>query len=137
MTDVDVDPERNELSRWLADETLRLCQIPSVTGDEAALCDDLEARLGRLAAAGQPLTIRRLGNTLLVQRLRRPGRPLEVEDHVGALFLDAERRDLGEAGGLDQAHVGPEGALPAPAHDRRHRRGPGSYVAVAMAGSPR
>lgn len=76
MMNVDVDPEQTELARWLADETLRLCQIPSVTGDEAALCDDLEARLGRLAAAGQPLTVSRLGNTVVAQRVRRPGRPL-------------------------------------------------------------
>ena len=30
-------------------------------------------------------------------------RILEIDDHVDALFLDAESRDLGEAGGLDPA----------------------------------
>jgi succinyl-diaminopimelate desuccinylase len=75
MMHVDVDPDLTELSRWLAHETLRLCQIPSVTGDEAALADDLEARLRRLADA-QPLAVTRLGNTVLVRRARRPGRPL-------------------------------------------------------------
>lgn len=69
----DADP--SDLHRWLAAETLRLCQIASVTGDEAEIASYLEARLHELGAA-QRIGIERVGNTLLVRTPRRPGRPL-------------------------------------------------------------
>lgn len=69
----DADP--SDLHRWLAAQTLRLCQIPSVTGDEAEIVRYLEARLRELGGA-QPIETERVGNTLLARTPRRPGRPL-------------------------------------------------------------
>ena len=55
-----------------------------------------------------------------------PGRVDEVADHVHALLLDAERRDLGEARGLDAAHARAERPLAAPVldHHLARRAGP-------------
>lgn len=69
----DADP--SDLHLWLAAETLRLCQIPSVTGDEAEIARYLEARLHELGSA-QRIEVERVGNTLLARTPRRPGRPL-------------------------------------------------------------
>ena len=41
----------------------------------------------------------------------------QVDEHVDALLLDAERRDFRDAERLDQAHLRVQGALAAPARD--------------------
>lgn len=61
----------DELAQRLAQCTLALCRIPSVTGAEGALADALEERCRQLA----PVRTRRLGNALLCEGPRRPGRP--------------------------------------------------------------
>lgn len=68
-------PEPDALSRGLAEETLRLCAISSVTGDEGLIADYLEEQLRRLAGACA-LEVVRLGNTLLARTPRRAGRAL-------------------------------------------------------------
>ncbi len=50
--------------RWLAEETLALCAISSVTGDEAAITDHLMRRVAALNPSAQQL---RIGNALLVR----------------------------------------------------------------------
>ena len=57
-------PANAELCDWLANETLQLCRIPSVTGDEAAIADHLQARC---AALGPELRVWRAGNSVLVR----------------------------------------------------------------------
>ncbi len=57
-------PTDDALTRWLAEETLALCAISSVTGDEAAITDHLRARVAQLAPHAEQL---RVGNALLVR----------------------------------------------------------------------
>lgn len=52
------------LFAWLAAETLTLCRIPSVTGDEAAIADYLQARCREL---GPGLQVWRCGNSVLAR----------------------------------------------------------------------
>ena len=52
------------LLRWLAEETLALCAISSVTGDEAAITDHLMQRVAVLNPLAQQL---RVGNALVVR----------------------------------------------------------------------
>lgn len=56
------------LGRWLAEETLRLCAIPSVTGAEGPIADDIEARCAALPG----VRVRRMGNAIIADG---PGRP--------------------------------------------------------------
>lgn len=56
----------------LARLTLALCQVPSVTGDEAALCSRIA---DHLAAHAPWVAVERAGNALLCRGPRRPGRP--------------------------------------------------------------
>jgi succinyl-diaminopimelate desuccinylase len=64
-----------ELAQWLAAETLSLCRIASVTGDERAITDYLQQRCGEL---GPGLAIERQDNVLLVRARAADGgqRPL-------------------------------------------------------------
>jgi succinyl-diaminopimelate desuccinylase len=63
-----------ELERALVETTLELVRIPSVTGDERAICDAVEARLRRALPAGRVLRFR---DTLVAWPWpRRPGRPV-------------------------------------------------------------
>ena len=55
----------------LAQTTLSLCRIRSVTGQEAAIADDVEARLRALPG----VTVERIGLSLLARRQDRPGAP--------------------------------------------------------------
>jgi succinyl-diaminopimelate desuccinylase len=86
MTPASDDPE----TRRLAELLLRLCQIPSITGEERALCDTLEADLSRahlyhdgaasgpiLRRAGARLAapVRRYKNSLVVPVTRGTGGP--------------------------------------------------------------
>lgn len=57
-----------QLTRWLAEETLALCAIPSVTGDEAAIADHLVTRVRELQPQAEQL---RVGNTVMVRCGRR------------------------------------------------------------------
>ena len=61
-----VDPPQLHamLLRWLAEETLALCAISSVTGDEAAITDHLMQRVAVLNPLAQQL---RVGNALVVR----------------------------------------------------------------------
>jgi len=52
------------LTRWLAEETLALCAIPSVTGDEATITKHLAERVRALNPRAEQL---RVGNALLVR----------------------------------------------------------------------
>lgn len=61
----------DELTRRLARSTLELCAVPSVTGDEKALCDLLEPALCRFF----PGAVLRIGNTLVAGSLDDP-RPM-------------------------------------------------------------
>lgn len=56
----------------LAELTLQLCRIPSVTGDERAIADYLEGHLGRILGASG---VRRIGNALVATAPMRPDRP--------------------------------------------------------------
>jgi hypothetical protein len=47
-----------ELEQALVETTLELVRIPSVTGDERAICDAVEARLRRALPAGRVLRFR-------------------------------------------------------------------------------
>jgi succinyl-diaminopimelate desuccinylase len=60
----------DELSERLAERTLALCRIRSPTGEEAAICDHLEA----WARDRSPTATRRIGNSLVVGR-EIPDRP--------------------------------------------------------------
>ncbi len=60
----------------LADTTVALCEISSVTGDEGAICDHVEARLRRLPANRGELV--RHSHSLLLRPHRRPDRPLII-----------------------------------------------------------
>ena len=73
----------------LAATTLDLCRIASVTGQEAELATWVERRLHRLpVAAGH---VRRWSNSLILEPLRRPGRPLVLL--VGHLDTVPPRQD--------------------------------------------
>ncbi len=56
----------------LAETLLWLCRIPSVIGEERALCDAVAERIGRLPLAAP---IRRYGDSLIVPLVRGTGRP--------------------------------------------------------------
>lgn len=58
------------LAAHLAEETLALCRIPSVTGDEAAISGHLEARCQGLGAS-----VERRGNAVMAWGPRQAGRP--------------------------------------------------------------
>lgn len=60
----------DDVNEKLAERTLELCRIRSPTGEEAAICDQLEA----WARDRCPTATRRLGNSLVVGRPL-PGRP--------------------------------------------------------------
>ncbi len=60
------------LDSWLAEQTLALCRIPSVTGDEAAISDYLEQRC---AALSPRLAIERCGNAVLARTVPAAGSP--------------------------------------------------------------
>lgn len=62
--------DQQVLAAALAEKTLELCRISSVTGNEARIADHLEARC---RAAGAQ--IERQGNTVLARGKTRPGRP--------------------------------------------------------------
>lgn len=66
------DAEDDELGQWLATETLALCRIPSVTGDEAAIADYLQQRCTELAPQ---LSIARCGNAVLARTVQAPQAP--------------------------------------------------------------
>jgi succinyl-diaminopimelate desuccinylase len=96
------DPPANEREREVAhdtpharalDETLLwLCSIPSPIGEEADLCDALEARLARLALSGP---IRRYANSIVVP-LRRD--PSARRPHIALVgHLDTVRTENGPA----------------------------------------
>jgi succinyl-diaminopimelate desuccinylase len=81
----------------LAQDLLWLCSIPSLIGEEQALCDAVEARLSR-CSLGAP--IRRYGDSLVVPLRRGSGGPhvvlgghLDVvrTEHDGAPRIDGER----------------------------------------------
>jgi succinyl-diaminopimelate desuccinylase len=55
----------------LVQRTVELCRVPSVTGDEAACADLVEAML-----KDSHLAVQRLGQTVLARGAFRPGRPL-------------------------------------------------------------
>jgi succinyl-diaminopimelate desuccinylase len=55
----------------LAEKTLELCRIPSVTGDESRIGDAVEARCRAIGS-----TTERRGNTVLARGPHSPGRPL-------------------------------------------------------------
>jgi succinyl-diaminopimelate desuccinylase len=59
----------------LAQDLLWLCSIPSLIGEERALCDAVQVRLGRRAAA---LPIRRYGDSIVVPLRRGSGGPRVV-----------------------------------------------------------
>ena len=67
-----VDPELVDPTDALADLTLALCAIPSVTGDEAACAGWIEARL----RACPGWSVERVGLTVAARGPSRPGRPL-------------------------------------------------------------
>lgn len=66
-------PSTQALADQLAQQTLELCRIPSVTGDEAAIADALQARCLQLGA-----TTSRIGHTVIAQGPLRPGLPVVV-----------------------------------------------------------
>lgn len=66
-------PPTSSDARALAQTTATLCRIPSVTGDEGALCDHVEARLRKLAPDRGRL--RRSSHSLILLP-HRTGRPL-------------------------------------------------------------
>ena len=81
----------------LAQDLLWLCEIPSLIGEERALCDALHARLSRLPLA---TAIRRYGDSLVVPVRRGSGGPhvllgghLDVvrTEHEGAPRIEGER----------------------------------------------
>lgn len=65
-----MSPSDGALEAALVAETLRLCAIPSVTGDERAAADYVEAEL-----RGTPWAVERVGDTVLA-RTPADGRPL-------------------------------------------------------------
>jgi succinyl-diaminopimelate desuccinylase len=81
----------------LAETLLWLCEIPSLIGEEAALCTAIEDRLRRVPLAGP---IRRYGNSIVVPVTRGTGGPhvalvghLDVvrTEHDGPPRIDGER----------------------------------------------
>jgi succinyl-diaminopimelate desuccinylase len=66
------------LKTRLADLTLELCQIPSVTGEEKALCDKLEPVLDRMA----PGRVHRIGHSLVFGRLDDPRPAVLLAGHL-------------------------------------------------------
>jgi len=67
------------LATRLAQRTLELCRIPSVTGDEKAIADHVEAwALGRFGAAG----VKRIGNSVVAGRLDDPRPTILLAGHL-------------------------------------------------------
>jgi hypothetical protein len=87
-----------ELTRWLAEETLALCAIPSVTGDEAAITDHLHAR-AQLQPHAEQL---RVGNALVVRcgRLGGADWPVWTLGHGAAQSGAASSHRLGRRADL-------------------------------------
>jgi succinyl-diaminopimelate desuccinylase len=86
-------PSLDDLSERLAERTLELCRVRSPTGDEGALCGQLEG----WARARWPAGTRRVGNSLVVARPG-AGRPaLALVAHLDTVpFFDGDlepRRD--------------------------------------------
>ena len=67
------------LEKRLADLTLELCSIPSVTGDETAICDHVE-RWARSRLPGR--AVRRVGNTLIVGSFDDPRATIALVGHL-------------------------------------------------------
>lgn len=87
-------PSERELRHTRAlDETLLwLCSIPSPIGEEAQLCDAVQARLERLPLAG---AIRRYANTIVVPLRREPA---AKRPHIALVgHLDTVRTENGPA----------------------------------------
>jgi len=61
----------SQYAQSLAETTLALCQIPSVTGQEAAIAEALQARLQALPG----VSVERMGLSLLARRADAPGAP--------------------------------------------------------------
>jgi succinyl-diaminopimelate desuccinylase len=81
-------------TKSLSDTLLWLCSIPSPIGEERALCDAVEARLGRLPL---PSAIRRYGDSIAVPLTRlAPGQRGPRVALVG--HLDTVRTENGPAG---------------------------------------
>ncbi len=70
-------PFPSDLARELGDATLELCAIPSVTGDESAICDFVQRALAPLG-----FHVERVGNSLVA---RPPGPPRPLVLLVGHL----------------------------------------------------
>jgi succinyl-diaminopimelate desuccinylase len=66
------------LEKRLAELTLRLCAVPSVTGNEQALCGELE----RWARGLFPDHTRRIGNTLVIGRFDDPRPTVALVGHL-------------------------------------------------------
>ncbi len=60
-----------DLALSLAQDTLALCRIPSVTGDEAAIVDDLQTRCQAMPG----VQVERIGLSLLARRVSDPSYP--------------------------------------------------------------
>ncbi|HEY6081630.1 MAG TPA: succinyl-diaminopimelate desuccinylase [Polyangiaceae bacterium] len=81
----------------LAQDLLWLCSIPSLIGEERALCDAVQARLGKLRLAA---TVRRYGDSLVVPVRRGSGGPHVVlgghfdvvrTAHDGAVRIEGDK----------------------------------------------
>lgn len=70
MSSADLDGSEARLSAALAEATLELCRISSVTGDEARIAEHLDARCRERAASTE-----RRGNTVLARGPWKSGRP--------------------------------------------------------------
>lgn len=68
----------DSLEQRLAAQTLELCRIPSVIGEERGLCDHLEARL----AERFPSALRRVGNSLVAGTADDPRPTLALLGHL-------------------------------------------------------
>src|SRR6478672_2731417 len=79
-------------TRALDDTLLWLCSIPSPIGEEADLCDAVQARLARLPLAGP---IRRYANSIVVPVRRDPS---QKRPHIALVgHLDTVRTENGPA----------------------------------------
>jgi succinyl-diaminopimelate desuccinylase len=87
----------SDLQRSLTDTLLRITCIPSPIGEERALCDYLEARLGRALGAA---AVTRFGDSLVVRVAARAGAPRVVlaghtdvvrTSHDGPVRIEGDR----------------------------------------------
>jgi len=78
-----------DVTRKLDDTLLWLCSVPSPIGEEKALCDSAQARLGKLALAAP---IRRVGDSIVVPVTRGRGPRIALVGH-----LDTVRTENGPA----------------------------------------